>query len=355
LKTPILHFQAKRRGTFRIISPSPAFYRGLFTIHQRENVMKKPSLLFVLILLPWGVLFHVGSIKCIAQPSVAAAGPQLPVAPTPDETFPPVALENTELRLLHSKQVNLGYKLYIGLPKDYKESGKHYPVVYLLDADYSFALAKNIADHLSERNHLAELILVGIAYDGAPDYRTNRTRDYTPTKSLISGYGPEYQRYSGGGERFKLFIRDELVPFINANYRTAPERTLVGHSFGGLFGCWVAFSSPELFNNYILVSPALWYDNRLVFRLEEKFALYRKDRELPAKLFLSVGSREANAERNMVEDLQKFFNQVRARSYSGLELQMMVFDDETHNSVFPAALTRGLRFTYGTGNWTEPN
>jgi predicted alpha/beta superfamily hydrolase len=313
--------------------------------------MKKPSLLFLLIVLPLGGIFHIGSIKCFAQ-----QGEQTPAAgQSMNATLSKVTLENTELKLFHSKQVSIGYKLYISLPKGYKGSQKSYPAVYLLDADYSFAIAKSIADHLAESNNLAELILVGIAYDGASDYRLNRTRDYTPTRSTIGGYGPEYQKFSGGGEKFKAFIRDELVPFIDANYRTTPERTLVGHSYGGLFGCWVAFTTPELFSNYILVSPSLWYDNRLMFRLEERFAVSRKDKELPVKLFLSVGSREINSQWNLVEDLEKFYNQITARDYSRLATQMMVFDDETHNSIFPAALTRGLRFIYGMGNWVEAN
>jgi predicted alpha/beta superfamily hydrolase len=313
--------------------------------------MKKPSLLFLLVLLPLGGIFHIGSIRCFAQPGdpMSSADQNLNAA------LPKVTLENTELKLLYSRQVNIGYKLYISLPSGYKESQKLYPVVYLLDADYSFAIAKNIADHLTECDNLAELILVGIAYDGAPEYRLNRTRDYTPTRSLLGGYGPDYQKYSGGGEKFRAFIRDELVPFVNANYRTTPERTLVGHSYGGLFGCWVAFTTPELFSNYILVSPSLWYDNWLLFRLEERFAVSRKDKELPIKLFLSVGSREINSQWNVVEDLEKFYGQIKARDYSSLAIQMMIFDDETHNSIFPSALTRGLRFVYGMGNWIEAN
>ncbi len=313
--------------------------------------MKKPSLLLLLILLPLGGIFHIGSIKCFAQPGDAAASADQNM----NAALSKVTLENTELKLLHSKQVNSGYKLYISLPKGYKESQKPYPVVYLLDADYSFAIAKNIADHLSELNNLAELIIVGIAYEDPAEYRLNRTRDYTPTRSLIGGYGPEYQKYSGGGEKFKAFIRDELVPFIDANYHTTAERTLVGHSYGGLFGGWVAFTTPELFSSYILVSPSLWYDNRLMFRLEERFAVGRKDKELPVKLFLSVGSREINSQSNMVEDLEKFYDQITARSYSSLATQIIIFDDETHNSIFPAALTRGLRYIYGIGSWVEAN
>lgn len=260
------------------------------------------------------------------------------------QTWHPVTLPNTEIRLLSSAHVRQSYKLYISLPPDYQTQKKHYPVVYLLDADYSFALAKNITDHIIERNQMPPLILVGIAYDGALQYRLNRTRDYTPTHTMTGGYGPEYQKYSGGGPRFREFIRSELIPFIARNYRTTEERTLVGHSYGGLFGAWTALTSPELFSNYLLISPSLWYDNYLMFGSEKEFADHHTS--LPIRMFLAVGSREISEERNMIADLRRFREQITARSYQNLSLEMIVCDDETHNSVFPGALTKGLRFIY---------
>ncbi len=260
------------------------------------------------------------------------------------ENFPPVVLPNTEVRLLHSHEAQIAYKLYISLPQSYRASTRSYPVVYMLDADYAFALAKNICDHIAERNQLPELLLVAIAYDGPPNYRLHRTRDYTPTKVLAGGYGPEYQKHSGGGEKFRDFIREELQPFIESNYRVTDERTFVGHSYGGLFGAWLAFTQPELFSHYVLVSPSLWYDEHLLFRIEKEFAAQHDT--LAIKLHLSVGAREINAERNMVADLQKFAAQIERRNYKGLKLHWFVFEEETHNSVFPLGFTKGIRFIY---------
>lgn len=260
------------------------------------------------------------------------------------EKFPLVTLPNTEVRVLSSQSTAIAYKLYIGLPQNYHTRTQQYPVVYLLDADYSFALAKNICDHIAERNQLPELLLVAIAYDGPPNYRLHRTRDYTPTKVLAGGYGPAYQQYSGGGEKFREFLREELLPFIARNYRVTNERTFVGHSYGGLFGAWLAFTEPKLFSHYILVSPSLWYDEHLLFRVEKEFAA-RQD-TLPLKLHLSVGAREINAERNMVADLQKFAAQIEGRNYKGLKLRWYIFEDETHNSVFPFGFTKGMRFIH---------
>jgi uncharacterized protein len=258
---------------------------------------------------------------------------------------PPVTLPDTEVRTLASKAVpGVTYKLYVSLPKGYVESGRSYPVVYLLDADYSFAIARNVVEHLSDRSNLRELILVGIAYDGPLQYRLNRTRDYTPRFVPTGGYGPEYQRLSGGGPAFRRFLAEELLPFVERSYRTGPERTLVGHSYGGLFTTWTAFSEPALFTGYLIVSPSLWYDGRFMFGMEEGFA--KRQRRLAAKMFFSVGAREGNAEQDMVHDLRRFARQVQRRGYEGLSTRAHVFDDENHNSVFPAALSRGLMFLH---------
>ncbi len=262
----------------------------------------------------------------------------------PAETFSPVTLPNTEIRLLHSNQAGVDYKLYISLPQNYRTDSLSYPVVFMLDADYSFAIARNICEHIAERNQMPGLLLVAIAYDGPPNYRVNRTRDYTPTYSPERGYGPEYQKHSGGGEKFRSFIREELLPFIASHYRVTQERTFVGHSYGGLFGAWVLFTTPELFKNYVLVSPSLWYDKHLMFGVEKTFA--EQHTELPVKLYLTVGSREFSSQGSMITDLQNFAAQITSHNYTGLEMRTHVFDDETHNSVFPLGFSKGIRFMY---------
>ena len=49
----------------------------------------------------------------------------------------------------------------------------------------------------------------------------------------------------------------------------------------------------------------------------------------------------------MVADLEAFAAQLRGRGYEGLALRAEVLDDETHNTVFPRALSNGLRFVFG--------
>ena len=163
----------------------------------------------------------------------------------------PPLVERTEVRTLKSEANGVAYKLYVSLPHGYGQPGKTFPVVYLLDANYSFLIARNISDHLSD------LILVGIGYDTPNDafawqsesYHRNRTRDYTPKFFPTGGYSPEMQKVSGGGPKFRAFIEKELVPFIDSNYATTSgDRTLVGHSYGGLFSAWNVITAQPLFS-----------------------------------------------------------------------------------------------------------
>ena len=96
-------------------------------------------------------------------------------------------LHHTLIKEFPSKINGVKYNLYISLPKEYTANNKVYPIIYLLDADYSFALAKQISEHLSDRNRINNSIIVGIAYANPNEYKKNRTRDYTP--SYVRCYG----------------------------------------------------------------------------------------------------------------------------------------------------------------------
>ena len=257
---------------------------------------------------------------------------------------PAVTLPRTEVRTLRAHS-GIGYKLYVSTPPGYVR-GRKYPVVYLLDADYSFAVVKNVTDHLTQRNHLPEVLVVAIGYQGEQTYpevyRRNRTRDYTPTHTLDGGYGPEFQKHSGGAAAFRDFIRGQLFPFVEKEYAVDTRRVLVGHSYGGLFASWVFLTSPELFSGYLVVSPSLWYDQRMMFRLVDGVA---REGRPPARLFMSVGTLEGE-QQSMLKDLRRLHDALAAREVAGLSMKLLPLEDETHNSVFPAALGKGLRWIF---------
>ncbi len=267
----------------------------------------------------------------------------------------PYTIPDTQVHTLHSKFNGVTYELLVALPSGYRTSGTTYPVVYMLDADYSFALVRNIVEHFVDRGDLPPMILVAIAYPGAASnreiYRLNRTRDYTPVFAPDGGYGTQYQKVSGGGGKFKSFISRELFAFMARHYRADPaDRTLIGHSFGGLFATYVLLREPALFTRYIIVSPSLWYANRIAFTMEETAAA--SGTRPRARVFLGVGQLENS---QMPGDLKTLYNRLQSPKYPDLKVSMRVFEHERHNSVFPGAVTTGLQTIFDRPPATSPS
>ncbi|MBX2801240.1 MAG: hypothetical protein KTR31_26420 [Myxococcales bacterium] len=273
---------------------------------------------------------------------MACASP--PTEPAPQGLVVPRTEE-----LWHTAEGNgVRYRLEVALPRSHP-SGGPYPLVVLLDTHYSLLIARNVAEHLAERDHLPELVLVGVGYEGSTErssdaYRLNRTRDYTPTHVPDGGYGPEIQQHSGGADAFAAVLQRELLPLLAERYPLSDSRTLVGHSFGGLFALHTKLQAPEAFTNVIAVSPSLWYDAHHLFEVELRHAA--AEQPLAGRVYLGVGSRERNDRIDMVADLTRFAAQLERHRYEGLALEHAVLDGETHNSVFPRGLSNGLRFVF---------
>ena len=291
------------------------------------------------------VLAGATIISLLTSPALAG-GPPAGAMHNSDAVLP-YALPNTEVRQIQSATNNAVYQLFIATPTDYATAGKTYPVVYMLDADYSFALTRNVVQHFTERGKLPEMILVAIAYPGAADdmevYSSNRKRDYTPSASLAIGdsSAQDGQNGQGGAEHFRTFIADEVIPYIEAHYPVSNDRTFIGHSYGGLFGSYVLLTQPELFKRYVIVSPSLWFDNGLMLRVEEHAV---SSRPIQAHAYFAIGALETRTTTGapMVQDLKQFTNKLEARRNSGLKVTLDVRAGETHESIFLGAVTRGL-------------
>lgn len=264
------------------------------------------------------------------------------------------SLSDTEIVDFSAADTPQAYRFYVSLPRDYdKRIGERFPVIVLLDADYSFALTRNYVRLVTDRGQSRESIIVGIAYPGASEsmdvYKRTRTRDYTPSHvDDDNGYGREIQKLSGGGPAFLKRLETSILPEIDRRYRTQPsERMLVGNSFGGAFAAFTLVTKPELFQRYLIVSPSLWWDNRMLFDTAKRYIAAHK--ALPAKVFWSVGGEENQPPPEgspMVDYLIEFDALLKSAQLEGYRGTVMVFPDETHYSVFPAALARGLRVLY---------
>jgi uncharacterized protein len=145
---------------------------------------------------------------------------------------------------VYSKILNEKRALLIHVPNSGKD--ERYPVLYILDGEDHFNSAVGIVQQMA--GVIPDMIIIGIT-------NTVRQRDLTPTP--VTG-----DKLSGGGEKFIRFISDELFPYVDSHYPTAPYRVFSGHSLGGLIVVNTLINHTNMFNAYIAIDPALWWDNQ---------------------------------------------------------------------------------------------
>ena len=229
---------------------------------------------------------------------------------------------------------------------DTTRTPQHYPVLYLLDGDAHFhsvsGLVQILGTGVNGTFAIPEMIVVAIP-------NTDRTRDLTPTHTTAGPDGEPNPAFasSGGNPAFFDFLTKELIPHIDARYRTMPYRILVGHSFGGITALNALYEIPETFNAYVAIDPSLWWDHDTLLRkakgyfgsarLEHK-ALYvaqantiQPDDTLPNPHFSAI---------------TQFDAVMRAYDRSGIRYAFRYYPDDDHGSVPLIAEYDALRFVF---------
>lgn len=160
---------------------------------------------------------------------------------------------------IHSDYLTEYQTLIIYLPPGYDLGFfDRYPVLYMLDGERYFLESKEenktqwsmkkTLDRLIKEGKIDKMIVVGI-------YSTdNRTNDYTPT------FDEEIQA-GGELEQFTLFLKEEVKPLIDRNYRTLPEEEytgIAGSSLGGLASIYLGVNHSDTFSKVGSMSPSLW-------------------------------------------------------------------------------------------------
>jgi len=245
-----------------------------------------------------------------------------------------VTIANSEVRTMKSASTGRTYDLYIHKPAGFDENAdKKYPVLYLLDGQWDFQLLASVVGGLVYDKWMPDIVVVGITYSGDhPDYDALRAMDYTPT--------PGDRKGSGDAPKFLSFMKTELIPFMEKNYRGDPTRRILGgQSFGGLFTLYAMFTDPSTFWGYLAGSPDFLWDKNFLVKQEADFAAKHKD--LPVRLFLAAGGAE-----ELVTPGVSFVRTLASRNYNGLHWDGRVIEGERHSGMKPEFFNRGLRFIF---------
>ncbi len=212
--------------------------------------------------------------------------------------------------------------LFVATPTGYERTRQRYPVIYLTDAETQFLHTKATVDFLARNGLMPSAIVVGVT-------NTDRSRDLTPTRADFKGAEGKSIPFptSGGGDRFLDFFERELIPWVDANYRTEPFRIFCGHSFGGLLAVHAFLTRPDLFNAVVAVSPTYLWDDSLEIRRGETFFAERK--VLKRTFVTTVGSEGVDMQRGF-----EAFEKILAKSHlEGFRWGAVTFPDDDHGSV----------------------
>ena len=161
-------------------------------------------------------------------------------------------LLDTRGHVLRSDALAREVALTVWLPPSYESSDATYPVIYVLDAPMTFAFAAQGALITIFDEAMPEVLVVGVGEPLTTAYQwgANRARDYAPRPV------PD-DPASGQASAFFDALQAEIVPLVDADYRTDPaDRILWGHSFGGAFAVYALLERGGLFHRVIATSPA---------------------------------------------------------------------------------------------------
>lgn len=222
------------------------------------------------------------------------------------------------------------YHVFVRLPSGYNESGeRRYPTAYILDGGELYPMLSSYYQYLRSGQEVPDVILVAIGY-GTDDYRSgnNRSRDYT---------APSTERdFWGGAEQFRTFLSEQLIPFIEQEYRTRKDRRIVfGQSLGGQFVLYTAQTDPDLFWGHIASNPAL--HRNLPFFLEPHW----DDEQGATRSRLFVASGENDDPRFRQPALQ-WIDRWTSVDETPWDLKTVSLPGHSHFSAPPASFRQGM-------------
>lgn len=266
------------------------------------------------------------------------------------ETKPRLRLGNLWIHELPSRIFGNRRLLRVWLPPDYEATGAvGYPVLYLNDGQNLFDPATafagvpwqvgETATRLIAERKIRPLIIVGIDNTGK-----NRAREYIPYESR----DPKIMHPQG--KCYPEFLQREVIPLIDANYRTAkgPENTgLGGSSLGGLITLYTQLAAPGIFGQLLIESPSLFVADGKILDECRRFQAW------PQRVYIGMGTRElCNPEKDakIVASARELADILEHAGLDEKRLQLRIDDGATHSeSAWAARFPEALEFLFPSG------
>ena len=234
----------------------------------------------------------------------------------------------TESFNLQSNDNGANYTIKVALPVNYNPTNQKYATIYVLDGDENFDLVATKCNDLAMKYATANVLVVSIGYGN------DRSIDYTPSTNETDL----------GANQFLNFIETQLIPKIEQDFSAAAfreSRVILGHSYGGLFGAYAFSTRNNVFGNYILLSPSLWYNNLDVLKLEKG---NRENNKMQNQLvFMGIGQMENSG--RMQAPFEAFYQSLHD-NYTQIKIEKNREANLDHVGSKNPNITKGLDFYF---------
>lgn len=239
------------------------------------------------------------------------------------------------------------YHLIVNIPPDYHKDSI-YPVLYYLDAWWLYGhVTGSYGTHYLTKEKKG-VILVGISSVGDEvDWNRQRNLDFTPTaydnelmKIDMNTKGIKLDETSTGfADSFLSFLESDIINFIeNKYFIDSSSRSLLGHSFGGLIAYYTMISKNHLFQNYVLVSPAVWWNKN-----EQITSANLSKVSKASKVFMVDGEEESGL---LLRGVDKLVGLLNENKNTLLELNYHRYPDKDHITILPVGIFDALEYLY---------
>ncbi len=210
---------------------------------------------------------------------------------------------------INSKILNQDREIQIYLPDSYTSSEQNYPVLYILDGQRFFTNGVSIQKTSKAPLDIPEMIVVGI------------NSNWELRRTLF-----------GDGEKFTSFIKNEVIQFVDSNYRTTNERLIFGWEAAAYYISEMILKERDLFSGAIITDGG--------FASEETVKGFNSDEDI----YLYM----ANSRKDIyyVSSSDDFSNILEKSNPKNLRWKYELFNDEFHQTLPNISMYKGIKYYY---------
>lgn len=249
--------------------------------------------------------------------------------------------------MIDSKVYKKPRKISVYLPEAYfEDTTATLPVAYLFDGQYEpyFLMTSSIMEYYSSSEECIPMIIVSI-------HTEDRWKEFIPGEASWSEKEKKKAGY-GSADLLAKFIRLDVLPIIDANYRTEPFRVGIGHSLGGSFVMYEMFGDTSIFDAGIVASPNMVNNNdSLVKQGREYLSQHKSANSFMYATAGNVGSMEISFRQGLL----RFDEIVKSENLEYFDWNMDTLNGDNHMTTFIKTLDKGLILLSNKYNISDEN